>query len=421
MKTERLAVRVLICMLPLLPLGAAGDGFQITGLTGNGILTWQDTFTNGHFTVEWSSDLSLPWCSDWSSLSQIASTGGTVTARVPMFFRVVHRPAQSPSANMVLVAGGGQVGGPQYDLYVSKYEVTEQEFINFLNDAEANPGNARGSYTYFDINGDVYMDSSTTASEMMFDISDSNLIYSKNNSVGSRYSGFQDSANNPITGVSWYGALKYCNWLTVSQARGEGARCFSEGVSTADWRPVNTTQAEWSDGFDNSERFDLAQNYAGFRLPMTGYGTGVAYFNEYYKAAAWNGSDNTTYGFGRNSLTKPDANYEGSDDPYDLFTIETTPVGFYDGGLHSGFQTASNMNQYGIFDLSGNVKEWSLDSPVSGSTSERVLCGGSWYQGNSTVNGYPYLGCQTPNLSPFKSSPQETRTYIGFRVVSTEP
>ena len=403
-----------LCLLlsSLVQISLAND-FSITAFSGNGSISWADTNTNGHYSIEWASTVGGPWRSDWFDLTQIPATGGGITAQIPMFFRVLHKPLLSASANMVLVSGGGQLQGPQYDFYMSKYEVTEEQFCAFLNNAQANTGNERGAYMWFDVNGDVYTHSNKT--EIIFDISMSDFIYYKDNTLGTRYAIFYDSANNPITGVSWYGALKYCNWLTINEGRGISQRCYSEGASGTNWFPANLTYATWTDGFDNSERMEWVQGWGGFRLPMSNYSTGASYFNEFYKAAAWNGYSNTVYAFGRNTLNGQDANYSGSGDPYETFSIPTTPIGYYDGTDHGGtFTTRSNANHYGIFDLSGNVTEWGSDAASSGNegvNGSRVTFGGSYLDNSSGLRAN----------SPSSNQPYGRNALTGFRVCSSQP
>lgn len=421
---------LLVCLLALTVAATAND-FAIESFSRNGEISWADTNTNGHYRVEWSSSLMTSnWLSDWSHLTQIPATGGVITAQIPMFYRVVHVPPQTFAGDIELrlVSGGAQLGGPSYDFFMSTYEITELQFVAFLNDAEANPGNERGANMYFDVSGNIYMDSNMTSSERLFDISASSLLYNRSLSPGSRYSTFPDRTTHPITGVTWYGAVKYCNWLTIETGRGEAERCFAEGVNPTNWHPANVTYAAWADGFDNAERLDLVMNRAGYRLPMDDYASVASYFNEYYKAAAWNGVANMLYGFGRDTYDGQDANYNASGDPYDGLTVQTTPTGYYDGSNHGGvFTTRANANQYGLYDLCGNVAEWSLDYKTSGSDpTYGILRGGSWIISTSysTVLRTTYrddASSRTPNSSSGGLRLYGTQPYMGFRIVTTSP
>jgi len=54
-------------------------------------------------------------------------------------------------------------------------------------------------------------------------------------------------------------------------------------------------------------------------------------------------------------------NFVDSGDPYEnLGRVRTTPVGFYDGDSHNGYQTRDGRSIYGVTDMSGNVWELSL-------------------------------------------------------------
>lgn len=67
------------------------------------------------------------------------------------------------------------------------------------------------------------------------------------------------------------------------------------------------------------------------------------------------------------------ANFEDSGDPWDN---GTTPVGIYNGEIINGYQTTDSPSPYGVYDLSGNVYEW------TSSISERnmhIRKGGGWW------------------------------------------
>ena len=116
------------------------------------------------------------------------------------------------------------------------------------------------------------------------------------------------------------------------------------------------------------------------------------------------------------------ANYWNSGDPYELGGVDyTTPVGFYNGLNRDGYITRDNSNEYGLYDMAGNVWEWCLDwydadyysigsysNPAGPATgTHRVIRGGSWaddpYYLRATSRSY--------------RDPDVMRSNIGFRCV----
>lgn len=88
-----------------------------------------------------------------------------------------------------------------------------------------------------------------------------------------------------------------------------------------------------------------------------------------------------------NTISGAYANYNDSGDPWETGSNPlTSPVGAYDGTNYSGFQTYDNSSLYEVYDLCGNVYEWTEDwlgdyqdphePPPSGNY--RVIRGGAW-------------------------------------------
>ena len=181
---------------------------------------------------------------------------------------------------------------------------------------------------------------------------------------GARFGVTPGKEHHPMTYVSWYGAAAYCNWRSAMEGR---ELCFDP--------------ATWVCDFSKD----------GYRLPTEA---------EWEKAAGWDPVQQRHYrygehsdGCGYNCLDGQRANYGTSGDPYeDGPSPKTTPVGFYDGGLHEGFQTQDAQSYYGCYDMSGNQWEWCYDwysssyyseSPTSNPTgpesgTARVQRGGAW-------------------------------------------
>lgn len=399
---------IYVVLMLLLTRGYASE-VEISAFN-QGVMTWINPNENGFYRVEWATSLNQEaWKADWAGLQHINATGEVMSVAIPLFYRVVFQPRQTN--DMMIVPGGGQPGGPSYTFYMSKYETRCEEYADFLNDAQAYPNTARGSNVFINASGDAYFTPTFEANSLLFRLSDSRLFYNPSLPIGARYSVYPDYIGHPISGVSLYGAIKYCNWLTLHTGMTISDLCYSEGPSPTDWIPAHLSWDEWNDGFSDYERQQWVDNFRGYRLPMDNESSTANYYNEFYKAGAWTGSENTIYGYGRNAIGPQDANYLNSGDPFEELTFKSTPVGFYDGSIQlAGFHTASNYNQYGLFDITGNVQEIMADRYFS-AWDTAVVRGGHWNQ--SSIHGYLHL--------TYRAEIQKTTTgrSIGFRVVST--
>jgi len=321
---------------------------------------------------------------DRSSRPFMPAIFGVVAA---IFLQCPAAPVDAEPIEFALVHQDAYSDGPAYDFRMSIFEVRNDQFVDFLNDALDNPDNELGAHMYFNASThDVHVGTSGGGA-LMFDLTESSDI-SFGGGVYVCDPGFE---NHPVTGVTWFGAVKFCNWLTISTGLSPDERSYTEGDSAAGWHPVTISETDWAlRDLDATERQDLASLYTGYRLPMDGGEDAENNYGEWYMAAGWNPTlgntgQHTAYGFGRDVIDQADANYDGSGDP---FEPGTTPVGFFDGTLYnpggsgeigdgSEFQTQLDENYHGLFDMSGNVWEWVQDqSPAD--PEKRRFRGGSW-------------------------------------------
>jgi formylglycine-generating enzyme required for sulfatase activity len=151
---------------------------------------------------------------------------------------------------------------------------------------------------------------------------------------GSTFSVQSGYENHPMTNVTWFGAWGYCKYFETRLP----------------------TELEWE------------------------------------KAAR--GTDERPFPWG-DEIQRGNANFYSSRDPFEdmsTFGSRTSPVGFYNGQTYDGFQTVDSASPYGLYDMAGNVWQWTGD--VYEGMHYRFLRGGSkdtydmdlriWVRNNAT-------------------------------------
>ena len=285
-------------------------------------------------------------------------------------------------------------------LYVGKYEITVQQYADFLNSALAQGTiEVRSGIVYGKGGSEPYF-TTRQADE-----------YSRIGWDGSAFTVLDDRGSHPVTSVRWFGAAAYTNWLS-SQNGLVGCYNLTTGAC------------------------DFTQN--GYRLPTEAEWEYAARGGQYspYRIFPWgDDADNTK------------ANWPNSGDPYEAGALPwTTPVGFYDGtlqqkadfgwpGSQASYQTVDGANAYGLYDMAGNVWQWVNDwyghdyysvspsdnptGPTAGTLMPdgkpyRGMRGGNWYNGE---NGHARSRTATRPDYRGPQDPDHPYYHVGFRVV----
>ena len=105
---------VVVLSACLLVRVAAAQTPDVVSFDGNGTLTWTNADTGLYYRVEWAPCLtdSNAWRSDYRSLTDIRSTGDTVSVKVPMFYRVVGVARPPANAAVITVDADTDIGHP---------------------------------------------------------------------------------------------------------------------------------------------------------------------------------------------------------------------------------------------------------------------------------------------------------------------
>lgn len=227
---------------------------------------------------------------------------------------------------------------------INKYETTVGEFREFIN--------ASGYKTTAETSGGAYV------------FLDSN--WQKKSDADWENPYFNQNENSPVSCVSWYDAINYCNWLSEK-----------EGLTAA--YQINGNNVNWN------------KNANGYRLPTEAE----------WEFAAGGGTENKGYSYsGSNTLGYVAWIKNNS-------LNETHPPGEKGG------------NELGLFDMSGNVLEWcwdlygdypsiEQDNPTGAEKGiARIYRGGSWSNND--------FFCRITNRT--RVAPDRAYANLGFRLV----
>jgi formylglycine-generating enzyme required for sulfatase activity len=194
-----------------------------------------------------------------------------------------------------------------------------------------------------------------------------------------------NGVNKPATGVSWYEAAKFVNWLNTST--GNTAAYKFDGSGTFQL---------WSAGDAGYNANNL------FRNSLAKYV--IASSNEWYKGAYAN-PDGPWNSYATGSDSAPTAVASGTD-------ANTAVWGQVSAAGPADITSAGGLSAYGTMGQGGNVWEW-METAYDGSNNiadeSRELRGGSWNSGASWIASF-----SRSNDDPA----DEYGVLLGFRVAS---
>ncbi|MGB7720934.1 MAG: SUMF1/EgtB/PvdO family nonheme iron enzyme [Bryobacteraceae bacterium] len=300
-------------------------------------------------------------------------------------------------------------------LLIGTYDVTNQQYVDFLNSAYSQGSiEVRAGLIYGKGGSDFYVETQPV------------LNYSSIGWDGTKFTVVDNRANHPV-GVRWFGAVAYTNWLSQQQGL---QPCYD--LTT--WK------------------VDFTKN--GYRLPTEAeweYAGRGGQYNPYYIFPWGNDADNTKANWPdpNNPDQGPDPNNPFQTGPYPW----TTPVGFYNGQLHTQaefgwpgsqqtYQTSNGSNAWGLSDMAGNVWQWVNDwydtnyysvspykdppgpdtgSPMPDGLPYRNMRGGSWYNGGVGDPGHARVSNRDPAYYRAPDNPNGPYYHVSFRVARYAP
>jgi formylglycine-generating enzyme required for sulfatase activity len=212
------------------------------------------------------------------------------------------------------------------------------------------------------------------------------------------------------------GTIKIVDHQVVGYYPGDEFRGFEheEEIPAGDWLHVPLDEPglrlkriaehfEALTGYENHPMIHVT--WFGAKSYCEYYGDRLPTEVEWEKAAR--GRDDRPFPWG-DKIENGNANYYSSHDLFEKIVGDlgdTTPVGFYNGNTYDGYQTIDSTSPYGLYDMAGNVWQWTGD--IYEGIHYRYMRGGSKANYESNLRTWA-----RNNATPVYHSPN-----VGFRCV----
>jgi formylglycine-generating enzyme required for sulfatase activity len=191
-------------------------------------------------------------------------------------------------------------------------------------------------------------------------------------------------ADRPATGVNWYEAAKFVNWLNTSSG-GTAAYKFDGSGNLQLWSPGDV-------GYNSGNLFRNAN--AKFVIPTV---------DEWYKGA-YGSPTGAWWNYQNGSDSKPSAVSGGT-------LLNTAVYGQTDDMGPADINDAGGLSAYGTMAQAGNVSEWmetAFDGTNDSASETRVTRGGSWRNLSGSSNWGAAFSSENTPYDPLNN--------IGFRI-----
>jgi formylglycine-generating enzyme len=261
------------------------------------------------------------------------------------------------------VAGNG-FGSVNYVYSMGTSEVTNAQYAAFLNSVDVSSGtstiNSLGLYS----------------SSMSTDTTNGGILFNGGSAAGSRYTVRNAATVNsfgdrPVNYVSWFSAARFANWLNASQ--NGSASAINSGVYAVNSQTTGTIPLR------NTAAVAGVAPRTAFVIPSADEWTKAAFFNS--------GSNDYYYWQTKVSGSTPTPTIATTGNTATWST--STNIANYGGA--SGLTRTSNVGSfsastaaYGMYDMLGNVTEYSDTSSTSAPGSVHVF-GGSFNMNLATA------------------------------------